>query len=391
MKRLVLLCAILCTVCVLSNAQDIQSMRSQSTRLQQEIATLQSRISKTSDNIEGRLNKYRMAQRVIDGQQKLIKSLDAQIAATNRQISDKAKQIQQLQQEREQLIDFYSRMIYQAYKHRDKKVWFMYVLASQDMGQAYRRWRYFKSYGITLRSQMDKIKAAEEQIAVEQAQLVDLQQQQQQTRKERQTQVAGMEVSQKAINKDLASLRADEKQLKAQLNKRVKEQRNLEAEIKKALAAAEKKTTAKDPVAKEASRVLTAHFAENKGRLPWPIDQAVVLERFGKITDRQWGFTFDNKGVTLSAESGAAVKSVFNGTVTSVWMDNRDSYLIRVLVNHGEYYTIYCHMVEVDVKEGDTVTTGQQLGHLSPSGEGICFFQILKKNTPLNPQEWCSQ
>ncbi|MFA6326232.1 MAG: peptidoglycan DD-metalloendopeptidase family protein, partial [Bacteroidales bacterium] len=80
---------------------------------------------------------------------------------------------------------------------------------------------------------------------------------------------------------------------------------------------------------------------------------------------------------------------VFNGVVASVWMDKRDSYLIRILVSHGEYNTIYCHMVDVVVKEGDKVTTGQKLGTLSPLGEGISYFQLLHKSTPLNPAEWC--
>ncbi len=389
MKRVLLLLGIFCITCSSIYAQDVKNMQDERARIQKEIATLQSRISRTADNIEGRLVKYRMGQQLLDGQKNLIKDIDRQIAATNHRIVLKTQQITKLQQEREQLVEYYRLLLYQAYKHRDKKIWVLYVMASQDIRQAYRRWRYFKEYGVSMRSHVERIKTAESLLQQEQAQLQALQQEQQLTRRERQKQVTQMEESQRVINKDVAALRSDEKQLKARLNQRVKEQRKLEAEIKKALAAAEKKAPVADPAAKEASRTLTAHFAENKGRLPWPIDDAVVLERFGKITDKQWGFTIDNKGVTLSAPRGAAVKSVFNGTVTSVWVDNRDSYLIRVLVNHGDYYTIYCHMVEVSVKEGDVITTGQKLGDLAPAGE-VCFFQILKKSTPLNPQEWCT-
>ena len=177
--------------------------------------------------------------------------------------------------------------------------------------------------------------------------------------------------------------------MKAELQKRIKEQQKLNDEIQKALAALEKKDAGRDREAVEAARVLSADFAANKGNLPWPLKDAIVIERFGRITDPKWGFTFDNKGVTLSGQKGGDVHVIFNGVVSSIWMDNRDSYLIRILVSHGDFSTIYCHMVDVSVKEGDTVVTGQKLGTLSPQGEGNSYFQLLRNGIPLNPADWC--
>jgi len=184
-------------------------------------------------------------------------------------------------------------------------------------------------------------------------------------------------------------MQQNEKQLKAALQRRIEEQRKLDREIREALAALEKKDIATDPAAVEAARVLSEDFAANKGNLPWPLKNAVVIERFGRITDPKWGFTFDNKGVTLSGTKAGEVRVVFNGTVSSIWMDNRDSYLIRILVTHGQYSTIYCHMVDVVVKEGQKVVTGQKLGTLSPQGEGNSYFQLLHKGIPVNPADWC--
>ncbi|HQB23822.1 MAG TPA: M23 family metallopeptidase, partial [Bacteroidales bacterium] len=58
-------------------------------------------------------------------------------------------------------------------------------------------------------------------------------------------------------------------------------------------------------------------------------------------------------------------------------------------VSHGEFSTIYCHMVDVVVKEGDVVKTGQKLGTLSPLGEGNSYFQLLRNGVPVNPADWC--
>ena len=85
----------------------------------------------------------------------------------------------------------------------------------------------------------------------------------------------------------------------------MQEQQKLDREIQKALADLEKKDLDRDPAAAEAARVLSANFVANKGKLPWPLKEAVVIERFGRITDPKWGFVFDNKGVTLSGHKGA--------------------------------------------------------------------------------------
>ena len=123
---------------------------------------------------------------------------------------------------------------------------------------------------------------------------------------------------QKDLDRRIKQLQKNERQLKQELQQRIREQKKLDGEIQKALAALEKKDLERDPAAIEAARVLSADFAANKGNLPWPLQNAVVIESFGRITDAKWGFVFDNKGVTLSGPKGGDVKSVFNGTVSAV-------------------------------------------------------------------------
>ncbi len=389
MKRglLLICCSFIATVSLF--AQTIDDMQHKSSELQAEIARLQQRIALSADDIKGQLNKYRMSQRLLANRQELIKGLDDEITLLNADIQKKNSEIVRLGQQRDELTGAYDNLLQQAYRHRDKKMWLMHVLSSESGGQAYRRWMYFKNYSDFIRDHVKRIKETEAQLALEKAGLKKLQDERVEARKKRQAEVDRMQSEQRSLDKNIKKLQQNDRQLKTELKKRRQEQDKLNQEIKKALAALEKKDAVKDEAAIKADRILSADFAKNKGLLPWPLEDAVVVERFGLIIDPKWGFRFDNKGVTLSGSKGADVKTVFNGVVASIWMDKRDSYLIRILVSHGEYSTIYCHMVDVTVKEGDKITTGQKLGTLSPLGEGISYFQLLHKSTPLNPAEWC--
>ena len=389
MKRTLLIVSVLCTLSGLLRAQNVEDLQARNRRLQEEISTLEERISSTADNIKGQLNRYRLGQRLLSSRQELIRGMETELARLNGDIAQKNRMIVALKQEREELTTAYRALLQQAYRHRDKKLWIMHVLSSESAAQAYRRWRYFRNYSDYMRMQEKKIRQTEEQLQSEETRLVALHQERVVARDRLAVEIDRMERDQRTLDDNIRKLRQNEKQLRDELQKRIREQRSLDQQIREALAALEKKDAARDSEAIEAARVLSADFAANKGNLPWPLKGAIVLERFGRITDSRWGFTFDNKGVTISGTKGGDVSAVFNGTVASVWMDNRDSYLIRILVTHGEYSTIYCHMVDVVVKEGDKVVTGQKLGTLSPLGEGNSYFQLLRNGVPVNPADWC--
>ncbi|MDD2289664.1 MAG: peptidoglycan DD-metalloendopeptidase family protein [Bacteroidales bacterium] len=389
MKRILLILSMLLAAGITARAQEVEELQSRNRRLREEIATLENRIHTTADNIRDQLTQYRLGQRLLSSRQELIRGMEQELATLNNRISEKSNMIGRLRQEHSDLLTAYQTLLQQAYRHRDRKLWIMHVLSSESASQAYRRWRYFRNYSDYMRAQERKIRDMQDSLGREEAQLVSLQKERIKARDNMALEITRMEKDQQLLNGNIKKMQQNEKQLKAELKKRIDEQRKLDREIREALAALEKKDLAGDPAATEAARALSEDFAANKGNLPWPLKDAIIIERFGRITDPKWGFTFDNKGVTLSGARGGEVRTIFNGTVSSIWMDNRDSYLIRVLVTHGQFSTIYCHMAEVVVKEGDKVVTGQKLGTLSPRGEGNSYFQLLRSGVPVNPADWC--
>ncbi|NLA15865.1 MAG: peptidoglycan DD-metalloendopeptidase family protein [Bacteroidales bacterium] len=370
-------------------SQDVSALQLRNKGLQEEIATLEKRIQSTAGTIKGQLTQYRMGQRLLESRKELIAGMEEELAVLNSHIAGKTQAVGQLRKQHRELLTAYEQLLSKAYRHRDKKLWIMHILSSRSAAQAYRRWRYFRSYSDHMRAQEKKIRDTRDSLLREESRLVALQQERSVSRDKLALEITRRQEDQKTLDRRIKRLQQNEKQLRQELQKRIQEQKKLDKEIQKALAALEKKDLERDPAAVEAARALSADFSANKGNLPWPLTNAVIIERFGRITDPKWGFVFDNNGVTLSGPKGGDVKSIFNGTVSSIWMDNRDSYLIRILISHGEFSTIYCHMVDVVVKEGDRVATGQKLGSLSPLGEGNSYFQLLHNGKPINPAEWC--
>lgn len=132
---------------------------------------------------------------------------------------------------------------------------------------------------------------------------------------------------------------------------------------------------------------LNASFANNRGRLPWPVDNGVVSIPFGR--SKVGSLDFDNPGITISTPAaGASVKAVFDGEVSSV-ANLGDG--MMVMVRHGKYFTIYSNLSSSSVSKGSQIRTGQVIGRSGPADDGSggqidLLLMIESKN--VNPQPW---
>lgn len=133
---------------------------------------------------------------------------------------------------------------------------------------------------------------------------------------------------------------------------------------------------------------LTGPFQENRGKLPWPAI-GVVREPFGEIVNEELGTKTPNPGVFIATSPQAEVKSVFEGTVISV--DVMIDFGTYVIVQHGEYHSVYGNFSVLYVGQGEQIVAGQVLGRsgteAEPKGEGV-FFAIFKDGQPINPAPW---
>ena len=135
---------------------------------------------------------------------------------------------------------------------------------------------------------------------------------------------------------------------------------------------------------------LAENFTINKGALPWPVNRGVITQQFGKQKHPVLaGIETYNNGIKITTEKGASVRAIFDGTVSRILSIPGAGKAI--IINHGDYFSVYNNLSDVMVISGQSIKTKQELGLVSTnpkSKETITELQIWKGNKKLNPAQW---
>jgi murein hydrolase activator len=130
-------------------------------------------------------------------------------------------------------------------------------------------------------------------------------------------------------------------------------------------------------------------FGTLRGRLPWPTEGRVV-SAFGAQVHPRFGTRTFRNGVDIEAGEGRDVAAVFSGHVVYTgWFKGYGNLII--LDHENEYYTLYAHVADILVKEGDDVKQGQRIGTVGDTGslEGTrLYFEVRFEGKPQNPEQW---
>ena len=298
----------------------------------------------------------------------------------------KQREINRLQKELDTLEIYYNKLIYNTYKNRDTRVWYMYLLASESIGQGYRRFSYLRNLSDEVGKQAAKMREKQAELQAEREKLAAIKEEARSTKAEREEEYRKLLDEQKQSQADMKRLAKSEKQYRNDLAAKKKEVDRLNKEIQRILRATvteQKKDNTKVDTA------LSGQFAQNRGKLPWPVRQGVITERFGVHNHPVYKNLKlpDNPGVTFSTTKGADVFAVFGGVVSRVFV--MPGYNQCVLVQHGEYFTLYCKLSKVSVKAGQKVATGDKLGTLDIDGNASSLhFQLWKGTDKQDPERW---
>jgi septal ring factor EnvC (AmiA/AmiB activator) len=288
--------------------------------------------------------------------------------------------------------------------------------------KTYRNYRTQKADDITRANQLLitkveslKGKRTEKEVAVsEQAkQMAELENE----KKEKDAVVSQLQSKEKELNRIYTNKEKERKKIQAAIAaviRREKEdalrkEREAEAARKKATAEANAKLVAAGkpvPTATEPTKtankrapsalestpegmIVSQKFEENKGRLPWPVDKAIITLHFGsnKIPGKTKTITVPSDGLTIETTIGASVKVIFDGEVRSVF-NIGDKQL--VLVRHGKYFTTYGNLSSVSVSKGQQLTAGQVIGKAGSNDEGVgeVTLQLDTETSAINPEPW---
>lgn len=372
-------------------AQNTKAQENRKAALEKEIAEIDRQLKATSSKTTSALSTLSLVRKKISNRKALVAESDQAIAALEAEIRVRKAEVARIQGRLDTLSFYYGRLVRNAYKNRDSRIWYMYILSSRDLGQAWRRYSYLRDLSASMNVQARKIKETRAELEEEMAQLEQKQAEAREARALRQQEVNKLQKEESESQALVNKLNKDKKRYQNELAAKRKQVEALNREIERIIRAAMESKGTKKGGKKHGAPIdykLGNEFSSNKGKLPWPAE-GPVIDHYGQHYHpvfKNVKLPFNN-GMTIGLSKGTAVKAVFNGTVKQIVV--MPGYNQCVLVQHGNYFSFYCKLGSVSVKPGEKVKTGQVLGTVDTiAGETALHFQIWEGRSPQNPELW---
>jgi septal ring factor EnvC (AmiA/AmiB activator) len=417
-------------ICVLAStgvfAQSSSELKRRREKLTQELDQLNQEYEDTKNDKRVSLKQLNILKAQINLREEKIVNINSEVRNLDNQISQNNNTVRSLQGQLDQLKKEYAGMVLFAYRNQSAYNKLMFIFASKDFNQAYRRLKYLQQFGTYRERQAGYIQGTQKDLHVK---IVELDR----NKKEKNNLLISQEKEKEELGKaknnqvkvivDLSKHQGELKKQQRAVSQRIaktnreinnairieieKERREAEAKAREAarVAAAKAKAESREVVAParkpitkastnsealnatpEAAR-LSNDFLGNRGRLPWPVANGQLIHGFGTYTDAE-GIRNDNTGYDIRTGSGSAIRAVFEGEVTKV-IDVSGTYL--VIIRHGEYFTAYSNLRSVSVSKGQKISTKQAIGVVatdSTTGEAEVNFSLYKGKDPVNPRLW---
>lgn len=382
MKKLAFILLCLCLTLFRASGQTSASKESQKARLEKEVAMIERQLKENSSRNADALGRLTLLQKKIGARQALVKESEKELAVINDSIKVRLDASMRLKARLDTMTLYFNRLVKNAYKNRDARVWYMHLLASENIGQATRRYGYLRTLSSRMNKQASDIKEAKAQLDADLEQLKQLRSKAKGIMDENVKVLAELKKEEAQAQALITQLGKQKKKYQNDLATKKKQVAALQRELEKTIGSTTKKSS------KPVDVKLAGEFEANRGKLPWPCDGTLV-GRFGKRKHpvyKTLELPFSN-GVDIGVLKGTEVKAVFDGEVKRVIV--MPGYGKCVLLQHGSYFTFYCKLGAVAVKAGEKIKTGQTLGTVDTvDGQTQVHFQLWKGTKPQDPEDW---
>ena len=383
-----LLSLILGPLCAADNVKDLQNKQK---KLQQEIEQTNKMLKQTKKDEKATLNKLQLIGNNIKNQKKLIYALDNEIFALNAEMTALSTTRDSLQTVLDGYKADYAEMIRQSHFAQVQQSPLLFLLSSDSFQQLARRARYLQEFARFRQEQVRRIESTQAEIDT-QNELLQANKHDKltalDTRKREQENLKRDEKKQQTMLNQLKSKEKDlNKQLKAQQKKAAELNKKIDEMVRQQAAKASKTTLTKE------QQLIAGGFENNKGRLPWPVEKGMISGHYGKQQHPVYEHVImDNKGIYLQTTAGTKARAVYKGEVTSCFVI---AGTYAVIVQHGNYRTVYSNLSSLNVKQGDHVETKQAIGTIFTDPEQDqkteLYFQIYKDMNIVNPELWLAK
>jgi len=376
-----------------SGAQDLNQLKSEREKSLNEISQTEELLKKTETSRKNEVQNLRLLNKKISSRENVIRSINKEINILSQQIQTGEDSIQSLSSEIKALKEDYAKVIYKTYLNRNAYHRAQYIFAATDFNQAFKRLKYMQQYARFRKQQAEIIEAKSEALRKLVNSLETDKDQKSVLLTTGRKEVVSLTKDKRQQESYVKDLQKKEKQLRKDLENQRAVFKKLENEISRIIAAATGSEVSSSGMRLTPEmKIISNEFNQNMGRLPWPVAKGVVtmgygLQNYPGLKNGQ----IDNKGIDITTEENAPVLAVFAGKVTSIVVVATS--LKAILIQHGEYFSVYSNLESVNVKVGDNVKIKQQIGTVgrNNSGSNEIHFEIWKERSNLNPENWLAK
>lgn len=395
MKYIAFICILFCYVHV--GAQSIEELNASKKELQEKIKLTNSLISKNSKVASTSLHQLEMMNNKIYLESNMVQNLNSEIRQISASLKQMDVEIAVLNVSLEKIKEEYSKMIYTTWRMTKGGKQVHYVLAGYDMDMVYRRFRYIIEFNRYRRNQGELILVKQVEIETKKQLAVQKLSEKNQAITEKNHNILALNTTKSQKESYVKTLQNEQKKLRSQLKIQQKKADELEKFIQdiiqKEIAAAKTKEKSNEFGLSPEESVISANFVDNKGRLPWPLTEGVIVQRFGNYNPEGLSrVNLNSKGLDFVTNKGATARAVFNGEVIGVYA--LPGYNTGVIVKHGSFFSFYANLEEVFVKKGQSVSIKQSLGRIFTDAEEnktLLHFEIYEDKSVMNPELWLAK
>jgi len=380
------------------NYQERQKqLEAQKISIKKEIQQINNLINDSRKKSRGLADELEDIQLKISVRDRLIRINNSQVNNLNNIISNQNDRIADLEVDLKKLKDEYSKIVYSSYKKRSSEMKLMFLFASDNINQAFRRFQYFKQYSKYRKEQANKIVSLQEEISNNIDSLDIRKIEKQNVVKENQSVRQTLNQDRIQQNNLYNNLLKDQKNYAVEIQEKEKQARLIDNEIQKlirlAIAESNNNNNSSNFALTPEGRLISSNFQSNKGRLPWPVREGVITRRFGTQPHPVVRTTtINSNGISIATSANSIAYSVFEGEVLSVYGFSGGN--PGVLIRHGKYISNYQNLSSIFVKKGDKVMANDEIGIVftnESTGKTVLKFNIFNELKPENPTIWLAR
>ena len=380
------------------NAQDYQArqkkLEAQKISLKKEISQINSLIAESKKRSKNLADDIEDLQLKISVRDKLININNSQLNNLTNIINNQNDRIDDLEVNLKNLKNEYEKIIYNSYKKRSTQMKLMFLFASENINQAFKRFQYFKQYSKYRKKQADRIVQVQQEIEDNVDSLLISKTQKEKLIEENRDVKQSLTIEKQQQDNLFKGLLKNQKDYAAQINKKEKQTKLIDNEIQKlirlAIAESNKNNNSTNFALTPEGRLISTNFQANRGRLPWPVKEGVIVRRFGTQPHPVVRTTtINSNGISIATSPNSIAYSVFDGEVLSVYGFSGGN--PGVLIRHGKYISNYQNLSSIFVKKGDKINANDEIGVVftnESNGKTVLKFNIFNELKPENPTIW---